>query len=93
MIIGKHCVDPKRIVTANYEILLHNICEFTINYAVGDKVVTLVQMGTERECKKWMSICDGLIGKYNLESAISHERLDDETDDNDVLNKKKIGFV
>lgn len=93
MIIGNYSLDPRRILTANYSIANKNIYNFKIGYVIGSQLIEIIQLGKEKECKEWLSITDSVIGKGPLIDAISNKELDNEEEDFDTMQRKKIGFA
>ena len=91
MVIGSHCIDPRRVITAQYQLVTKASYLFKIVYLVGDEAIELPQFGTLSECKRWLKELDTVIGKSMLLDAISTKELEEEVDDDEEC-KNRIGF-
>lgn len=100
MIVGSYTIDPKRIVSADYELrYIANavpIYEFSIRYLIANQLDNMTQLGTLEDCIKWSKQVNKYIGKDALLDAISTRELDQEEDieDEDAPEGKRrpIGF-
>jgi len=96
MIIGTHALDPRRILTANFENAKYNLYIFKIGYVVGSEVIQITQLGKKKDCEEWLELVNTIIGKGPLIDAISSKEIDDDDnniDDDDIPTmKKRIGF-
>lgn len=85
MIIGQHSVNPKRIITASYSPAQGLYSLFKIGYRVGGEIIDLSQLGTEKDCKKWLRQVDKVI-KYQIMNDIN------EKEDSEAVSSP-IGFA
>lgn len=72
MIIGQHSVNPKRVITASYSPAQGDYNLFKIGYRVGGEIIDLSQLGTEKDCKKWLRQIDKVI-KYQIMNDINEK--------------------
>jgi len=72
MIIGQHSVNPKRIITASYSPAQGEYNLFKIGYRVGGEIIDLSQLGTEKDCKKWLRQIDRVIN-YQIMNDVSEK--------------------
>lgn len=72
MIIGQHSVNPKRVITASYSPAQGDYNLFKIGYRVGNDLVDLSQLGTKKECERWLRQVDKVI-KYQIMNDINEK--------------------
>jgi hypothetical protein len=94
MIIGCNSIDPRRLLLAEYKILVApRLYVFTLTMVVGGEVAEIQQMGTKAECIKWLRQANRVIGRGPLAEAVSDKELGgDSSDDDETCEKRKIGF-
>lgn len=90
MTIGTLSLDPRRVVAADFD-LVRGVYIMTVRYAIGDSVVSLDTMLTdEAEARYALAKIDECCYKGPLADAISTDRLELDTDDDD--EEGMIGF-
>lgn len=85
MILGKYTLNPKRILMASYTPAEVNIFLMKVSYRVGGEIIDLSQLGTEKECRKWLKQVDKIIN-YHVMNDIN-ELTDEQTE-----KQTPIGF-
>jgi hypothetical protein len=94
MIIGCNSIDPRRLLLAEYKILVApHLYVFTLTMVVGGEVAEIQQIGSEKECMRWLKQANRVIGRGPLVEMVATTEIGgDSGDDDESCERKRIGF-